>query len=84
MGTNVPTWPFEIDPAKNYLVVVDVWTPGTPTGQCAITYIGTHQANRTGAQIIAWIDNGFECTYTTLISPPLAGFCDRIKSVTEI
>jgi len=84
MGTHVPEEPFEIDPTKNYKVTVDHWTPHPEPAQCGINYQGQCWCFKTGAEIIAWVDAGSECTFDILCSPVLAGFCDRIYSLEEV
>ena len=84
MGTDVPTEPFVIDPATSYLVTVDCWVPAPLPPQCGGTYMGQLSDTILGADIIAWIDAGKECTLDILIGPPLAGYTNRIFSIEEV
>jgi len=84
MGTPIPEEPFVIDPDTLYCVVTDAWTPWPEPPQCGINYSRQFSCNQTGQHILDWLNAGHECTFEVLCAPPLAGFCERIHSITEI
>lgn len=84
MGTPIPPEPFEIDPAKMYTVVVDAWNSLPFVEACNIGSHSRWSGPLLGQTVIDWLDAGNECTFNILFGPPLAGFTNRIFSMTEI
>jgi len=83
MGTPIPNEEFYIDPAKSYDVVTYAWVPWPAPPQCGINYVRTFACIKTGQQVLDWLNAGHECTLNVLCAIPLAGFCEKIKSMTE-
>jgi len=84
MGTPIPNEEFYIDPLKTYNLCLYTWNwfPGPP--RCGGLQMADANCQKTGAEIIAWLDGGFECSDTPLCAPPLLPYGQKIKSIEEV